>query len=177
VHSSTLQRRHSRGKPRTYRGMWPGCIAVGKVGRRSTGVLVLALIPWNSPHRTGLTSPIHISRYIVAAAVTGHALLAGAGRGGDEGAPLMRCPQCQRDNPATARFSNGCGARLEVGCPACDHVNPSGSRFCNGWGKKLDAQPRWALRRALHHPSLTPRSTWRSESSLRSRHSKAGASR
>jgi class 3 adenylate cyclase/tetratricopeptide (TPR) repeat protein len=52
----------------------------------------------------------------------------------------MRCPQCQQDNPAEARFCNGCGARLQLACPSCSHVNPSGSRFCNGCGTKLSAQ-------------------------------------
>src|SRR5262250_638720 len=52
----------------------------------------------------------------------------------------MRCPQCQQDNPAEARFCNGCGARFQLACPSCSHVNPSGSRFCNGCGAKLGEQ-------------------------------------
>src|SRR5215813_2050074 len=52
----------------------------------------------------------------------------------------MRCPQCQQDNPAEARFCNGCGARFQLACPSCSHVNPSGSRFCNGCGTKLAEQ-------------------------------------
>src|SRR5215475_3782973 len=52
----------------------------------------------------------------------------------------MRCPQCQQDNPAEARFCNGCGAHLWLACPSCSHVNPSGSRFCNGCGTKLGEQ-------------------------------------
>jgi adenylate cyclase len=52
----------------------------------------------------------------------------------------MRCPQCQQENPAGARFCNGCGTRLEMACPACNHVNPSGSRFCNGCGDKLGVE-------------------------------------
>src|SRR5262247_1977142 len=52
----------------------------------------------------------------------------------------MRCPRCQQDNPAGARFCNGCGARLQLACPSCSHVNPSGSRFCNGCGAKLCEQ-------------------------------------
>src|SRR5262250_2504389 len=52
----------------------------------------------------------------------------------------MRCPQCQQDNPAEARFCNGCGARFQLACPSCSHVNPSGSRFCNGCGTKLGEQ-------------------------------------
>src|SRR5215475_11783857 len=70
----------------------------------------------------------------------GHAVLSGAGGSGVERARLMRCPQCQQDNPAEARFCNGCGARFQLACPSCSHVNPSGSRFCNGCGTKLDEQ-------------------------------------
>jgi len=52
----------------------------------------------------------------------------------------MRCLQCQQENPAGARFCNGCGTCLEMACPACNHVNPSESRFCNGCGHKLGGQ-------------------------------------
>src|SRR5437867_12671759 len=48
----------------------------------------------------------------------------------------MKCPQCQQDNPADARFCNGCGTRLVLTCPSCDQVNPPASRVCNGWGEK-----------------------------------------
>src|SRR3954447_11073856 len=51
--------------------------------------------------------------------------------------PGMQCPQCQHDNPASARFCNGCGAKLEASCPQCGQVNPPGSRFCNGCGQHL----------------------------------------
>src|SRR5438874_5885259 len=49
----------------------------------------------------------------------------------------MKCPQCQQDNPADARFCNGCGTRLVLTCPSCNQVNPPASRFCNGCGEKL----------------------------------------
>lgn len=49
----------------------------------------------------------------------------------------MTCPQCQQDNPADARFCNGCGSRLLVTCPSCNQPNPPASRFCNGCGQKL----------------------------------------
>jgi class 3 adenylate cyclase/tetratricopeptide (TPR) repeat protein len=51
----------------------------------------------------------------------------------------MACPQCGQENPAAARFCNGCGARLAAACPACGQSNPSGSRFCNGCGARLMA--------------------------------------
>jgi class 3 adenylate cyclase/predicted ATPase len=49
----------------------------------------------------------------------------------------MRCPQCAHENPATARFCNGCGGRLELVCGGCGQVNPPASRFCNGCGQPL----------------------------------------
>src|SRR5438093_10596292 len=49
----------------------------------------------------------------------------------------MRCSACETENPAAARFCNGCGARLEAACPQCGQVNPPGSRFCNGCGQGL----------------------------------------
>ncbi|MEQ1882833.1 MAG: zinc ribbon domain-containing protein, partial [Burkholderiales bacterium] len=42
----------------------------------------------------------------------------------------MLCTQCNNENPADAKFCNGCGARLDLGCPQCRHANPPGSRFC-----------------------------------------------
>jgi len=51
----------------------------------------------------------------------------------------MRCPRCSQDNPAGARFCNGCGAALEVVCAGCGQPNPPASRFCNGCGQPLGA--------------------------------------
>ncbi len=51
----------------------------------------------------------------------------------------MRCPQCAHDNPADARFCNGCGQRLEAVCGACGQRNPATSRFCNACGQPLAA--------------------------------------
>ena len=31
----------------------------------------------------------------------------------------MKCPRCQQDNPAHARFCLGCGARLALACGSC----------------------------------------------------------
>src|SRR5262249_8310361 len=47
---------------------------------------------------------------------------------------------CHHDNPAGARFCNGCGERLQLACPSCHQVNPPGSRFCNGCGTRLTEQ-------------------------------------
>src|SRR5712692_11405682 len=58
-----------------------------------------------------------------------------------DGADPMRCPQCAQENPATARFCNGCGGRLETVCDGCGQVNPPASRFCNGCGQPLGGAP------------------------------------
>ncbi len=50
----------------------------------------------------------------------------------------MKCPGCQQENAAGAKFCNGCGARLDLVCQACSHPNLPGSRFCNECGKPLD---------------------------------------
>ena len=52
----------------------------------------------------------------------------------------MKCPKCQFENPAAARFCNECGEKLEITCPACRQTNPAGSKFCNGCGQDLRAQ-------------------------------------
>ena len=49
----------------------------------------------------------------------------------------MKCPQCQIDNPAGAKFCNECGSRLELACSQCRQVNPPGSKFCNECGYSL----------------------------------------
>ncbi len=49
----------------------------------------------------------------------------------------MKCPKCQFENPADARFCNGCGQNLELACPECGKVNPPASSFCNGCGHDL----------------------------------------
>lgn len=49
----------------------------------------------------------------------------------------MQCSNCQHENPAEAKFCNGCDIKLEAHCPQCSHVNPSGSRFCNACGSSL----------------------------------------
>ncbi len=53
----------------------------------------------------------------------------------------MLCPQCAHENPAGARFCNGCGGRLETVCTGCGQANPPASRFCNGCGQPLGGAP------------------------------------
>jgi class 3 adenylate cyclase/tetratricopeptide (TPR) repeat protein len=50
----------------------------------------------------------------------------------------MPCPQCQQENPRSAKFCNACGAALELRCGGCGHANPAASRFCNECGRPLD---------------------------------------
>jgi len=52
----------------------------------------------------------------------------------------VKCPKCQFENPADARFCNQCGDKLEMVCPACEKTNPLGSRFCNGCGQALGTE-------------------------------------
>ncbi|MBI3248069.1 MAG: AAA family ATPase [Deltaproteobacteria bacterium] len=52
----------------------------------------------------------------------------------------MQCPQCHTENPAAAKFCNGCGAKLNFSCPQCAHVNLPGSRFCNECGAALSGK-------------------------------------
>ena len=78
----------------------------------------------------------------------------------------MNCPQCRQDNPAGAKFCNGCGSRLELVCADCGHPNVPGSRFCNECGKPITASP---ARAAPTSPeSYTPR--YLAERILTSRH-------
>src|SRR5262245_43792546 len=47
----------------------------------------------------------------------------------------MKCPRCQQEHPATAKFCNSCGAGFDVRCPRCGQPNPPSSRFCNECGQ------------------------------------------
>jgi adenylate cyclase len=46
----------------------------------------------------------------------------------------MRCPQCQHENRAGAKFCNACGAKLDLSCPSCGTVNEPGAAFCDNCG-------------------------------------------
>jgi class 3 adenylate cyclase/tetratricopeptide (TPR) repeat protein len=56
----------------------------------------------------------------------------------------MSCPQCQHPNPATAKFCNNCGTKLEIACPACGGGNSPGSHFCSECGQALKPAGGWA---------------------------------
>ena len=51
----------------------------------------------------------------------------------------MKCPRCQQDNPAHARFCLGCGARLALACGSCGAELPGGARFCLQCGQAVAA--------------------------------------
>jgi class 3 adenylate cyclase len=49
----------------------------------------------------------------------------------------MKCPRCQQENPAHARFCLGCGARLALACASCGTELPGGARFCLQCGQAV----------------------------------------
>ena len=49
----------------------------------------------------------------------------------------MTCPQCQRENPAQARFCMTCGTRLAARCDACGTDLPDEARFCFSCGRPV----------------------------------------
>ena len=51
-----------------------------------------------------------------------------------------RCPKCNSENPAEAKFCVGCGEKMLVGkivCPGCHVENQSGAKFCHSCGASL----------------------------------------
>jgi class 3 adenylate cyclase len=53
----------------------------------------------------------------------------------------MKCPRCQAENDAGARFCGDCGARLEAVCPSCGTPLTPGKKFCRSCGVALTAEP------------------------------------
>jgi class 3 adenylate cyclase len=53
----------------------------------------------------------------------------------------MICPNCRHENRASARFCEGCGARLPRLCPACGAVLRLTARFCDACGATLETPP------------------------------------
>src|SRR5436309_6632549 len=51
----------------------------------------------------------------------------------------MKCPRCQQDHPAHARFCLGCGARLALACASCGTELPGDARFCLQCGHAVAA--------------------------------------
>ena len=53
----------------------------------------------------------------------------------------MKCPRCQVENDAGARFCEDCGARLEAACPSCGTPVTPGKKFCRSCGTALSTEP------------------------------------
>src|SRR5262245_56766636 len=47
----------------------------------------------------------------------------------------MRCPRCQHENPAQAKFCLECGTRFAVSCVQCGTQLPAGAKFCLECGR------------------------------------------
>ena len=70
----------------------------------------------------------------------------------------MRCPRCQTDNRADARFCEECGARMEQACPSCGHPVGAGKKFCGNCGTSLTEKAVAATRPTAPAPeSYTPK--------------------
>jgi len=66
----------------------------------------------------------------------------------------MKCPRCQAENAAGARFCEDCGARLEAACPSCGTSVTPGKKFCRSCGAALATEP---AGRFASPDSYTPR--------------------
>ena len=49
----------------------------------------------------------------------------------------MQCPQCQHENPPSAKFCVDCGTRLILACTQCGVQLPPGAKFCLECGTSL----------------------------------------
>ena len=50
---------------------------------------------------------------------------------------MSRCPQCQHENPADAKFCLECGRRVALSCGACGTELPVGAKFCKQCGQAV----------------------------------------
>jgi len=53
----------------------------------------------------------------------------------------MKCPRCEAQNDAGARFCEDCGARFEAACPSCGTRVTPGKKFCRSCGAALTTEP------------------------------------
>ena len=67
----------------------------------------------------------------------------------------MKCPRCQQDNPAHARFCLGCGSRLALACASCGAELPGNARFCLQCGQAVATFT--AAERSAAPETYTPR--------------------
>ncbi len=83
----------------------------------------------------------------------------------------MKCPRCQQDNPAHARFCLGCGSRLAQACVGCGAELPGNARFCLQCGQAVatftaaerSAPPETYIPRHLAEKILTSKSALEGE--------------
>jgi class 3 adenylate cyclase len=53
------------------------------------------------------------------------------------GDSIMKCPECQFENPEGSKFCGGCGERFDLTCSECGANNPTENKFCNECGSDL----------------------------------------
>ena len=53
--------------------------------------------------------------------------------------PVMKCPECDFDNPKEMRFCGHCGAPLYSTCPNCNISVPTQFKFCGSCGVRLSS--------------------------------------
>jgi len=70
---------------------------------------------------------------------------------------MMLCLRCQHENPAGAKFCNGCGSKLELACARCAHANLPDSRFCAECGSALAGAAPASTARFESPQAYTPR--------------------
>jgi class 3 adenylate cyclase/tetratricopeptide (TPR) repeat protein len=49
----------------------------------------------------------------------------------------MKCPKCQFENRAEAKFCGDCGHKFQISCPECGTDNRVGNKFCDECGSNL----------------------------------------
>src|SRR5579859_5326935 len=74
----------------------------------------------------------------------------------------MRCPNCQTENPPTAKFCVECGNRLVV-CPNCGTINLPTAKFCLECGTQLTPISTPVSENSPFQPVKTGRTTSPSE--------------
>ena len=72
---------------------------------------------------------------------------------GLEGRSRVRCPRCQSENRADARFCEECGARMEQSCPSCGNPVGAGKKFCGNCGAALTEKAAEVTALLLEHAS------------------------
>jgi class 3 adenylate cyclase/tetratricopeptide (TPR) repeat protein len=69
----------------------------------------------------------------------------------------MKCPRCQHENPAQAKFCLECGARFVQRCAQCGTDLPAGAKFCLECGQAVGGSTSAQDRRFSSAQSYTPK--------------------